>query len=71
MDSFSYKLGRAGFFFFCFLLLFFVCLFFSYLFGARVSLCNSGWLRTHYVEQADLELTEFQLTTQRVLGLKV
>lgn len=35
-----------------------------------ISLCNLGWPRTHYVDQASLELTEILLPVSRVLGLK-
>lgn len=36
-----------------------------------ISLCNLGWLGTHYEDQASLELTEILLPVSRVLGLKL
>jgi hypothetical protein len=44
-----------------------VCLF---VFQDRVSLCSPGCPRTHFVDQADLELRNLPASASQVLGLK-
>jgi hypothetical protein len=46
-------------------------LFFVLFFWDRVSLCSSGCPRTHFVEQAGLELRNPPASASQVLGLKV
>lgn len=60
----------------CFPFLFFLSFSssFSFLFQDRVSQCNQPWLAwTHFVDQADLELTDIYLTASasQMLELKV
>jgi hypothetical protein len=47
----------------------FVCLF-CFVFRDRVSLCSPGCLRTHFVDQASLELRNPPASASQMLGLK-
>jgi hypothetical protein len=60
-DSFSFFLFWG---FFCFVLFCFL------FFRDRVSLCSPGCPRTHFVDQAVLELRSLPAPASRVLGLK-
>jgi hypothetical protein len=42
----------------------------GWFFRDRVSLCSPGCPRTHYVDQAGLELRNLPASASRVLGLK-
>jgi hypothetical protein len=49
---------------------FFLSFFFFLVFRDRVSLCSPGCPRTHFVDQAGLELRNLPASAYRVLGLK-